>query len=539
MLSLLKNNKNLLVFFYFLLLLSIGLIVYDDYGISIDEDNTRIKGFVALRYIFDLLALDYSDFLSSYPSMSEWNEKGIGFIFDLPTAFIEYIFNISDSRNYYLLRHLINFIFFYIAIIYFYFLIKNRFNSTMFAVLGVSFLYLSPRIFAESFYNNKDLIFLSLFVIATYYSIKFLDNPSYKNSFLFALTLSLSMGIRITGIILALISILIYIIKILRAEKNRKDLTKYFTFFLLIFPILVIIFYPYLWNDPIKNFIFIFERLGNHPMGTFNFYLGEYISSENLPWHYTLVWIFVTTPIFYIALFISGFFIISRRMFKRLFKIEANESLNDLWRGNNEMKDLIHLFIFILPIFVVIVFHSTLYDGWRHLYFIYPSFLMISLSGLYFIYIKYFKKKFLRLLIINLAFIIHISIWMIMNHPFQYVYFNKFASKNFNKFFVMDFWGLSNNQALEYILEKDSGDILVSRFGDSDLNLNKQFLHIKKRSRTKITSIENSEYVINNFVFWDGRDKKNKNSLENNFEIYHDIKINNVTINRIYKKIDK
>ena len=112
MLSLLKNNKNLLVFFYFLLLLSIGLIVYDDYGISIDEDNTRINGFVALRYIFDLLALDYSDFLSSYPSMSDWNEKGIGFIFDLPTAFIEYIFNISDSRNYYLLRHLINFIFF-------------------------------------------------------------------------------------------------------------------------------------------------------------------------------------------------------------------------------------------------------------------------------------------------------------------------------------------------------------------------------------------------------------------------------------------
>ena len=43
----------------------------------------------------------YNQFLESFPSISEWEEKGIGFIFDLPTAFIEYQFQITDNRKYY------------------------------------------------------------------------------------------------------------------------------------------------------------------------------------------------------------------------------------------------------------------------------------------------------------------------------------------------------------------------------------------------------------------------------------------------------
>ena len=60
---------------------------------------------------------------------------------------------------------------------------------------------------------------------------------------------------------------------------------------------------------------------------------------------------------------------------------------------NKELQDLLHLFIFFIPIFSIIILHSTLYDGWRHLYFIYPSFLMVSLSGLNIIIIKFLKIK--------------------------------------------------------------------------------------------------------------------------------------------------
>ena len=148
-----------------------------------------------------------------------------------------------------------------------------------------------------------------------------------------------------------------------------------------------------MWDDPIRNFLQIFSILSNFDIGIFNFYLGNYISAESLPWHYSLVWLFVTTPIFYLFLFFIGITFILTRFFSRLIKIDHNNSYKDLWRGNKELQDLLHLFIFFIPIFSIIILHSTLYDGWRHLYFIYPSFLMVSLSGLNIIIIKFFKNK--------------------------------------------------------------------------------------------------------------------------------------------------
>ena len=79
-----------------------------------------------------------------------------------------------------------------------------------------------------------------------------------------------------------------------------KNLFIFFIFLILF----TIIFYPFLWDDPIRNFLQIFSILSNFDIGIFNFYLGNYISAESLPWHYSLVWLFVTTPIFYLFLFL-------------------------------------------------------------------------------------------------------------------------------------------------------------------------------------------------------------------------------------------
>ena len=99
MLSYHHSKKKLLVFFYFLALLFAGLIIYDDYGISLDEDNTRINGFVTLKYIFSLFYENYIyliDSIISVPTMNEWQEQGIGVVFDLPTALIELLFKIES-----------------------------------------------------------------------------------------------------------------------------------------------------------------------------------------------------------------------------------------------------------------------------------------------------------------------------------------------------------------------------------------------------------------------------------------------------------
>mgnify|MGYP003729416623 CR=1 FL=1 len=210
MLSYMVTKKYFLISLYFFALLTVGYLIFPDYGISLDEDNTRISGFVSLKYIFEILfphLVNEIDKFTNIPSMTEWNEQGIGVIFDLPAAFLELIFNINDTRQYYLLRHFLNYLIFFFSVYFFFLIIKKRYESNYMAFLGSFFLILSPRIFADSFYNNKDLIFLSLFIISLYYALKFLENANIKNTILFSLTSSLATDIRILGIILPIIII--------------------------------------------------------------------------------------------------------------------------------------------------------------------------------------------------------------------------------------------------------------------------------------------------------------------------------------------
>ena len=48
-------------------------------------------------------------------------------------------------------------------------------------LIGALFLFLSPRIFAESFYSQKDILFMSMFIINIYYAFHFLklSNPLF------------------------------------------------------------------------------------------------------------------------------------------------------------------------------------------------------------------------------------------------------------------------------------------------------------------------------------------------------------------------
>ena len=51
------NKSNLIVFFVFALFIIIGTNIYDDYGISWDEHNERISGFVSLNFIREILII--------------------------------------------------------------------------------------------------------------------------------------------------------------------------------------------------------------------------------------------------------------------------------------------------------------------------------------------------------------------------------------------------------------------------------------------------------------------------------------------------
>lgn len=535
------NWKNLFPISFFIIIFLVGIIIFPHYGISIDEDNSRLNGLVSLKYILELFDLDVFNKLQNLPlpQIHEYNEQGNGVIFDLPLSFIELTFNLDNSRDIFLYRHFFTFLIFFISLIFFYMILKKRFHSYLFAILGVLLLVLSPRIFAQSFYNSKDIVFMSLNIINLYYGIRYLRNSNLKNGILFSVSSGLSIGCRILGIYLPVLICIFKIIQILRSNKGlKKQFLQLFQVFVLIL-LATYIFWPYLWANPFINFYKAFVNIGFLDVNLYNFFLGEYIPVQFVPWNYSFIWIAVTTPISYIILFLIGIVLIVRRIIQRIFKINEISTYNDLWRGNGEKVDILIFLNFLIPIITVIILHSSLYTGWRHLFFVYPSLIFFAVYTLRILNIFYIKKIFL-IFCLSLLICSPTFIWMYKNHPFQYVYFNSIFKKNFKEYFDVDYWGVTNYHALKYILNnnKEKKSFFVGIIGKSDLNLSRSFLPNKEKGKIIITEdLDKAEYLIDNYSRWDAVEISIDDLINNNlFRKYYEIKVNDVSVNTIYIK---
>ena len=534
-----RIQNNIVVGLFFTLFFIAGSYIYDSYGISLDEEGTRAHGFMTLKYVYEIFFPSKLPLIDSYitvPKLSEFFSNDHGAFLDTFFAFIEINFGMDDSKSYYLVRHYICFILFFIATYFFYLLGKFKFNDWRIGILGSFFLVLSPRILSESFYNNKDLAFMSLFIISLYCCLKFINKINVKHAFCFAFTSALATDLRLMGVFLPVLVIFFIFIMSLRNKNFIKKNLPSISFFLILTPTFIIIFWPYLWPDPLTNFLIAFKKFSAFPWIGKNLYFGQYIDANYAPWHYSLVWIAITTPILYTFFFITGFTIISTRVIKRLFKIDETKKYNDLWRGKKEMLDFMIILNFFLPIFLVIVLNSTLSDGWRHLYFVYPAFLLISLYGFEKLLRIKEKKKYLIAFTIFCLFINVFNI--IKNHPYQYVYFNFLAGKNVEKKFDADYWALSNKQAIEYILINNNiSPVKIYRASHMNLNTSIKIFSKSIKDRIQIVNDQSeADFIISNARYWTGNPNAKFAKIPNNFTIYKEITTDRVKIVSIFKR---
>ncbi|MDC1476158.1 glycosyltransferase family 39 protein [Pelagibacteraceae bacterium] len=538
----LKNlyTQNLYVSFFFITYLIIGVFISKDYGIAFDEDMQRDLGQNRIDYINNF----FSRIFSSTNSIDSINIKfpEYGALFEVFALWVENIINISDSRSQYFLRHYLIFFISFIGSIFFYFLALKRFSSWKLALLGTLFLISSPRIFASGFFNSKDIIFMYFFIANIFFSIAFLERPNFKNGLLFAIFSAMCVGIRVAGVLVPFLILFFIFIKSLRKDYDFK-ITKYIFSFAFFFVFFVIIFWPSLWENPIDNFInsILSFKSYDHPM--YNFYLGKYIHSTTIHWFYIPLWISITTPIIVLLFFVYGFLLSIRRLFIRLININFKNDLNDLWRGPNELQDIIFLSLLFFPVFFIVILNSTLYSGWRHVYFLYPLIVLISLSGLKILYNKLHINKFVKIKKI-LTIVIFLSVtfnfhWLYKSHPFQNSYFNLLAGEKPHSRFQVDTWGLSNRFVLEKLIKEDKkNQISLSAISVTPLGLNFEILKPEQKRRIKYSSTyENSDYIINNGAFiWGDYHKIKK--LPANFDLYYELLIDDILITTIYKRND-
>ena len=536
-----KKIINYSIFLFFVFYFLVGVNIYRDYGISVDEPFHRSSGFYWYLWIIEKFSFSSENlqYLKNSFNKMEFSQDFVngtyleyGVIFDLFAVFIEDKFNIQNSQDVFYIKHFLNFLIFYISSVAFFYLIKKRFKNNFLALVGIIFYVTSPRIFAESFYNCKDIVFMSLVVLSIYFGLKILKKCKLKNIILFTFFSALATGVRSMGIFPVFLVLGFFIFDIIEKKIFSLKQLKIISTILISYVFFTYLIWPYLWDDPINHFVTAFNSFKNYSWGGSVLYLGEYIKGSNLPWHYSFVWIGISTPIIYILLFTIG-------SYKVFYNFLTN--LDGLWKNLDEKLDLFVLAFFFGPLIAVIIFSSTLYNGWRQLYFIYPALIYLSIFGLNYLLNLNMSRIFKFSIFIITFLSICINVFTLIKlHPFQNIYFNLLVEKKANNLFEIDYWGLGNAHSINKILNElnETERVSVKTASFSDLKYSRYIINNKKINNIDFTGTSeiNSDYIFTNYTYESSPKFEKKYFIPENYKKVYTLKRGKIVINEIFKK---
>lgn len=468
----------------------IGIFAYNDYGISFDEPLQRQQGIISANYVMEKISPQNA--LPGVIPLQSFANRNYGVLFDMPAYFLEVWLNLdANSPSVYYLRHVMTFALFFIAVTYLYRLIAAHFKDWRLGLLGSAFLVLSPRIFAESFYNNKDVVFLSVFIIGLYYGLKFLEKKNYISAVQFALACAAAIGVRMPGIILPIAGLVFYCLEL--GKETEKFKKRFLSLLLFIGAVIIftITLWPTLWEYSWQNFRGAYMAMAHFPWNGQVLYFGKFVNAQQLPWHYVPVWIGITTPLLYIVLFITGVIgaitVLIKKLRERVYDKQARFCLYTL-------------FFFFAPLGLVILSGAVLYDGWRHMYFLYAPFIILAVSGFAYVQKVIIKKlpgrwgALLPIGIVTLCLLVTAG-QMIHRHPFENAYFNILAGNPENRFDV-DYWGLSYRQGWEYLLKTVPDPVLNIHVNNPPGIMNLMFFAKDYNRKIVFTPPEQADYIL-------------------------------------------
>ena len=525
------NRKNLLRVIPWIILsvfLMIGLLTFDDYGVSVDERMEREYSMMVFRYFLTKLpflsVFGAEETAAIQQTYADFPDRLRGHMLQWPATIIEFLRgDRTDSRNIFLMRHLLNFLYYFAAVVCFYKTLQKRFKNPYVPLIGLIFLILSPRYYGDSFFNNKDLIFCSFFIISLACFVRVVYHPTTGGCVLLGLFTAAASNVRITGFFVLAAACIYFFFQWISKRASFKT----FLVRCLISGGTGLAFYlfsiPAAWENPWK---FITEVIGIHAhysLITPVFFMGKTIASNTLPWTYVPVWMIVSIPVLYSVLFFVGLFFIARN------------GIRGMGDWNDRCLDGIIAGMFFIPILMVIVLHSVMYSGWRHTYFLYVPLLWIALAGVD--GILSMKKRRITMAFGGAAVLSCLLVggWMIEAHPYQSSYFNILFRNLAQESFEVDPMGLSTTGALQYVLDNDQreGIIFWNDMKAIDLASDIIPLNDRKRIRTQYYGYggQPGDYIILNHTYT----AKEKIHYPF-FAPFYEVKAGNLVLSTVYQR---
>lgn len=520
---------------FFLSYLLLGLWIAPDYGVSWDEPIQRAHGIVSTDYINRALGIEAPAF-DPEKQLETYEHRYYGVVFSVICFKIERMMGLDTFREQHLMRHYAVFLAFWLGVIGFFKLLQFRFKDWRWALAGVLFILIFPRLFAHSFFNVKDAVLVAAVMWAMYTMVRFLNKPGWRWAVAHGLTSALAIDVRIVAVIIPALtlgwlavrvvsdpppappssregSFLSWIKSILSNSayarlKKKNDspecqelpslreggagggsekrpgifgMAYAAAIYLLTMALAMVAFWPYLWANPLKNLLEAYRVMGSYEWGGEVLLWGEFIHPmSGMPWYYLPSWMLITIPVGVGVFFLIGVGLMLGKL------------------RESALLDWVALSVFAAPAAMVILKDSVLYDDWRQLYFIYPAFAFIALAGAEGLHRRFQNKKIIPALV-GLTIVVGIA-QMVRYHPLQHVFFNELAGTSRVARFDQDYWGVAYKQALERLLEIDSSQLITFYSESYPATANHHFLPPGKHIRLEQVWTEKwSEYYLSNF----------------------------------------
>ena len=487
---------------YFAALLLLGLLCFRDYGVSWDEETLRTNGMVSAKYVAGKLAPAWTARQPKFahlPALAGHRDADHGVLFELPVLAAARLLGVADSRVYYLLRHFSVFLVFLVGTAALYGLGRYRLGSWRGGLLVSAALVLSPRFFAEAFYNAGDIVFMALFTLGVLTLVRLLHRPTPGRAIVHGLATAAAVDTRILGGLLVAFTLGMMVLELgfgaseAGGRPRWKALLRAVAVYLPVAAVATVAGWPYLWEAPGPRLLYVLQRLSSYPWNGQVLYLGRSVAAQQLPWHYAPVWIFITTPLAYTGAFVVG---AGGALAALLRRGGAH------WRTFAGRLDALLLAWLAVPLLLVIGLHSVIYDGWRHLYFVYPALLLLAGRGAQAVWRARLRSPQRRRVVGALAAVTGLSVavvvvQMVAVHPQQQVYFSCLPPAAAERLFERDYWGLSYRQGLEWIAGHDpAAHLAVAGQSNGLIEKNLALVVPRDRARFRLVNATRARYYL-------------------------------------------
>ncbi len=424
------------------LFLAAGLAVLDDYGVTVDERVHRSHAIATLAHL-----QGDADALPRSPV------KFYGMAFEMPLLLVERAFGMQDTREIYLSRHLLTHLVFLTGGLFAYLLARRLFADRILALFAMLLFLLHPRLYAHSLPGSIDIPFLMMFIVALYLAHRAFRMDRISAFVLLGAGVGLLVNLRIMGVVLlaAVPAMRALDFAFAQGWAERKRILLTTGAFALAGGLTAYVLLPYLWGDLAGRSVEWWTTLSDHPNNALQLFRGTLYESARFPADYIPVWFSITSPPFVLLLGVIG----AAAVIAGCVRAPVRALRNTRMRFG-----LLTVGCIAASVSAVILLDVNVYDGWRHLYFLWAPFSLLAALGLRWLAAA-FRQEALRAAVYGAAGagLAATLLSMALIHPNQQVSFNFFVDRttpeHLGAQYTMDHWRHPARQALEWLLDRN------------------------------------------------------------------------------------